>query len=137
MGKSKVYLISKIILFIFAILIALACSKKLSAAETATFAISNVTIGQKEATVTKNTKDDSVYTAQVDERSIGDGYIISGKTDVDAQISATDFEGKEFSVKRNGTDFNIEKEETKSYNINGTSVCYITCLLYTSDAADD
>ena len=25
-----------------------------------------------------------------------------------------------------GTDFNIEKEETKSYNINGTSVCYIT-----------
>ena len=75
MGKSKVYLNSKIILFIFAILIALACSKKLSAAETATFAISNVTIGQKEATVTKNTKDDSVYTAQVDERSIGDGYI--------------------------------------------------------------
>lgn len=126
MGKSKVYLNSKIILFIFAILIALACSKKLSAAETATFAISNVTIGQKEATVTKNTKDDSVYTAQVDERSIGDGYIISGKADVDAQISATDFEGKEFSVKRNGTDFNIEKEETKSYNINGTSVCYIT-----------
>ena len=113
MGKSKVYLNSKIILFIFAILIALACSKKLSAAETATFAISNVTIGQKEATVTKNTKDDSVYTAQVDERSIGDGYIISGKADVDAQISATDFEGKEFSVKRNGTDFNIEKEETK------------------------
>lgn len=95
----------------------LACSKKLSAAETATFAISNVTIGQKEATVTKNTKDDSVYTAQVDERSIGDGYIISGKADADAQISATDFEGKEFSVKRNGTDFNIEKEETKSYNI--------------------
>ena len=95
MGKSKVYLNSKIILFIFAILIALACSKKLSAAETATFAISNVTIGQKEATVTKNTKDDSVYTAQVDERSIGDGYIISGKADVDAQISATDFEGKE------------------------------------------
>ena len=47
MGKSKVYLNSKIILFIFAILIALACSKKLSAAETATFAISNVTIGQK------------------------------------------------------------------------------------------
>ena len=58
MGKSKVYLNSKIILFIFAILIALACSKKLSAAETATFAISNVTIGQKNATVTKNTKDD-------------------------------------------------------------------------------
>ena len=56
MGKSKVYLNSKIILFIFAILIALACSKKLSAAETATFAISNVTIGQKEATVTKNKK---------------------------------------------------------------------------------
>ena len=55
MGKSKVYLNSKIILFIFAILIALACSKKLSAAETATFAISTVTIGQKEATVTKNT----------------------------------------------------------------------------------
>ena len=53
-------------------------------------------------------------------------YIISGKADADAQISATDFEGKEFSVKRNGTDFNIEKEETKSYNINGTSVCYIT-----------
>lgn len=126
MGKSKVYLNSKIILFIFAILIALACSKKLSAAETATFAISNVTIGQKNATVTKNTKDDSVYTAQVDERSISDGYIISGKADADAQISATDFEGKEFSVKRNGTDFNIEKEETKSYNINGTSVCYIT-----------
>ena len=126
MEKSKDCLNNKIIFFIFAILIAFACSKKLSAAEVATFTINNVTVGQKNATVTENTKDTSVYTAQVEGRSIGDGYVISGKADADAQISATDFEGKEFTVKRNGTNFDIEKEETESYNINGTSVCYIT-----------